>query len=133
MHQFLQDEDGAGDRRVEGGAEARAGPGRDQHAAVRPASTKYPADEMGEARPHLDGGALAPKRQARANGQHSAGEFHRDQEKRRWRKLAAQNGFDVRDAASDACGEKRRTSQAASAVAAAHAAITNRKPTASRP
>ena len=55
---------------------------------------------MGEARPHLDGGALAPKRQARANGQHSAGEFHRDQEKRRWRKLAAQNGFDVRDAAS---------------------------------
>jgi len=26
LHQFLQDEDGAGDRRVEGGAEARAGP-----------------------------------------------------------------------------------------------------------
>jgi hypothetical protein len=55
---------------------------------------------MGEARPHLDGGALAPKRQARANGQDSAEEFHRDQEERRWRKLPAQNGFDVGDAAS---------------------------------
>jgi hypothetical protein len=55
---------------------------------------------MSEARAHLDGGALAPERQARADGQDSAEEFHRDQEKRGRRKLPTQNGFDVRDAAS---------------------------------
>ena len=55
---------------------------------------------MSEARPHLDGGPFAPKREARADGQESAKEFHRDQEKRGWRKVPAQNGFDVRDAAA---------------------------------
>ena len=75
LHQFLEDEHGAGHRRVESGAEARAGPGRNQHAAVWPGSTKYPSDKMSEARPHLDGGPLAPKREARADGQNPPRNF----------------------------------------------------------
>ena len=104
LHQFLEDEDGAGDRRVEGGAEARAGSCRDQHPAVRPASAEYLSDKMSEARAHLDGRALAAEREAGADREQAAEELDRYQAKRDRRKLPAQNGFDMRDAASRRVG-----------------------------
>ena len=90
--------------------------------------------KMGQARPHLDTGALAPKRQAGANGQQSADEFHRDRRESDAGGLAAQNGFDVRDAAS-----RRVRREAANQPGGERSRrpgmrrITNRKPTASSP
>jgi hypothetical protein len=55
---------------------------------------------MGQARSHLDTGALSAERQPRADGQQSTEELHGDQIKRSLRKLAPQDGFDLRDAAS---------------------------------
>ena len=43
----FRDREYSGDWRVESRAETRAGPGRDQHPAVRPASTEYLTHEMG--------------------------------------------------------------------------------------
>ena len=99
LHQFLEDENGAGDRRVEGCAQARAGSGRNQHPAVRPASAKYLSDKMSEACAHLDGRAFPAEREASADREQAAEELDRNQAKRDRRKLATQNGFDMRDAA----------------------------------
>src|SRR6516164_3631720 len=75
---FLEDEDGPSDRRIEGGAETRASPRRNQHSAVRPFSAEYLSDEMSEARAHLNGGTFTAKRQAGADGEHSAEELYRN-------------------------------------------------------
>ena len=77
-NQFLEGKDGASDWRVEGGAEARAGPGPNQHPAVRPTSAEHLPNQVGKARPHLDAGALAAERQAGADCEQPTEELHRN-------------------------------------------------------
>ena len=133
LHQFLEDEDGARDRRVEGGPEARAGPGRNQHPAVRPASTEYLSDKMSEARAHLDGGALAAEREAGADREQAAEELDRNQAKRDRRKLPAQDRFDMRDAASRRVGEVATNQPGGERGRACARGDNRKKPTASWP
>jgi hypothetical protein len=99
-HQLLQDKDCTSYRRVKCGAKTRTGPSHNQHSAVRPASAEYLPHKVGQARPHLNTGAFAAKRQAGADGKQPTEELHRDQSKRGLRKLPAHNGLDVRNTAS---------------------------------
>ena len=78
LHQFLEDEDGASDWRVESGAEASAGPGRNQHTAVRPTSAEHCPHQMGKARSHLDTGALTAECQTSADREQPTDELHRN-------------------------------------------------------
>jgi hypothetical protein len=82
LYQFLKNEDGPRDRSVESSGETSASPGRNQHPAAGPGSAEQSSYKVSEARPHLDAGALAAERQAGADREQSAQEFHRDQEKR---------------------------------------------------
>ena len=98
-HQFLQDENGAGDRRVESSGQACPGACGKQHSAVGPAASKFLADQMPDGRRHLDGRAFAAERQPRTDRQHPCNEFHRYDAKRRLRQFLVQHRLDVWDAA----------------------------------
>ena len=127
-HQFFQHEDRAGDRGVERGGEAGTGAGGEQDAGVGGVAAEDAADEMGDARAHLHRRPFAAEREAGADRQQAADEFHREQEER-----SAGGVSCLRTASTcgmplpEASGEKRRTSQAASAVAAAASATTERE------
>ena len=69
-HQFLQDENGAGDRRIERGGQACPRAGCKQHSAVGPAAPKFLADQMPNGRRHLDTRAFTAERQPRTDRQH---------------------------------------------------------------
>ena len=89
LDQLLEHEGRAGERRVEGGGEARAGARREQRPAVAPVEAGRPADGLGEGRPHLHRQALAAERQTRADRQHAADELDRHKQERRRRRCAA--------------------------------------------
>jgi hypothetical protein len=61
---------------------------------------------MSKARPHLDGGAFAAKRQAGADREQAANELDWNKAKPDRRKLATQNCFNVRDSASRRMGRE---------------------------
>ena len=127
-HQFLEHEDSAGDRRVEGGGETGDGAGREQHPAIGPIATKGFAHEMAQGRGHMHARPLAAKRKSGADRKRPADELHRNDAKPRLRQLPIEDGFDMRDAASDRLGEMRRTSEAAAPAAAAQPRTTSHRP-----
>ena len=77
---------------------------------------------------HVHARPLAAKRKPDADREHAADELHRNDTKRRFLQLLSENGFDLRDAASDRLGEIQRTSEAAIPAAAAQAATINQTP-----
>ena len=74
-HQFLQDENGAGDRRVERGRKAGARAGRQKHSAVGPVAAEHLPDQVGHRRAHLNARALTTERKPRPDRQHAADEL----------------------------------------------------------
>ena len=127
-HQFLEHENGAGDRRVERRGEARSGAGGKQHAAIGPIAPKDLADQMAERRGHVHARTFAAKRKPGADRERAADELHRNDAKRRLRQLPVQDRLDMGDAASgrlrrDPADERSRDSRAA-----AQAATRSQKP-----
>ena len=104
--QFLQDENGAGDRRVERGRKAGARAGRQKHPAVGPVAAEHFPDQVGHGRPHLNARALTTQRKPRPDRQHPADELDRDDAKRRLRQFPVQHRLDVRDAAPRRIGRE---------------------------
>ncbi len=100
LRQFLQHENRAGDRRVEGGGEARARARREQHPAVRRTKAAAPPDKMRDARAHLDARPFAAQREARTDGEQAAEKLDRQQHEGRGRRLAAQDRLDMGNAAA---------------------------------
>ena len=97
--------------------------------AVRPAARDTFADEVGDARAHLHARPFAAERQPGADREQPAEELDRHQTIRaRAAILRADTASTCGMPLPDACGEKRRTSQAASATALAQPAVTSRKP-----
>ena len=98
--QLFQDEDRAGDRRVECGGEACACAGGDEDAAIGPVAAECFSDEVGEAGAHLHAGTFAAEGEAGADREDAADEFYGDQPEGRGRELFVEHGFDVGDAAA---------------------------------
>ena len=105
-HQFFQDENGAGDRRVERGRKACARAGRQKHSAVGPVAAEHLPDQVGHGRAHLDARALTTERKPRPDRQHAADELDRNDAKRRLRQFPVQHRLDVRDAAPRRIGRE---------------------------
>ena len=103
-HQFLEHEDGAGDRRVERRGEAGPRPGGKQHAAIGPIASKNFADQMAQGPGHVHARPLAAERKPGADRERAADELHRNDTKRRLRHLPSEDGFDLRDAAAGRLG-----------------------------
>jgi hypothetical protein len=99
-HQFLEHENGAGDRRVERSRKAGPGACSQQHAAIGPIAPEGSADEMAESAGHVHARPLAAERQSGADCERAADEFYWNDAKRRLRHLPLENGFDLRNAAA---------------------------------
>ena len=100
LNQFLEHEGRAGDRRIEGGSEAGAGPGGNQGPAIRPVAAEDTTEENGGARSDLYARALAAEREPCADREDAASELDRPQPVGRRRQLAAQDRFDMRNTAA---------------------------------
>src|SRR6516165_3879427 len=105
-HELLEHENGTGNWRVEGSRKPRTRAGREQHSAVRPATTGNISDEIGDCRAHLHAWTFASKRQPRTDGQQSTNELHGYKSRGCRRQLPAEDGLDMGDTTSRSRGRK---------------------------
>ena len=98
--EFLKDKDSSGERRIERGGKSGARARREQRQAVGGIPAKGFPEQVRQGRAHLDAWPLAAKREARADRQHAAEEFDRQQNQRRWRQLAVEHRLNVGNAAA---------------------------------
>ncbi len=118
--ELFEDEDDAGEGRVEGRRQSGAGAGGDQDVPLAGAALEPAAHHLAQGAPHLHGGPFPPEREAAADAEGAAGEFDQQHPPPAHAAQAVENGLEMRDAAagglgSEAADEPERGSRAGAA------------------